>query len=246
MRYSMVKAALPLQKYIYSYWEFFTEQPLIQPYYHRVVADGCMALIVDMLNPENTFIRGFNTNYTEYRFEGTFHYVGVCFYPSALPLLFRQPAGELTNQFEKLNLFMPRMAKSFTELFERAVTIQQVKHIFDAYFLQLLTGISISYDGRFFNAVDIILKSHGALNVQSDIKTGISSRQLRRLFDFYIGETPKTFCAIVRFQNLINGKPTPSCIRERKIFYDAGYYDQAHFIKEFKRLYGLTPSRALQ
>jgi hypothetical protein len=46
----MTQPALPLQKYIYSYWEFFTEQPLTQPYHHRVVADGCIAIIIDMLN----------------------------------------------------------------------------------------------------------------------------------------------------------------------------------------------------
>lgn len=244
--YSMVRPAAPLQKYIYSYWEFYTEKPLTTPYLHRVVADGCIALIVDLLDPSNTFIRGFITNYTEYQFEGSFHYAGVCFYPSAFPLLFRHPADELTNKFECLDLFMPTSARHLSQAFDRKVSIEVVKEVFDRYFLEILNKGSAAYDGRFFNAIDLILKSHGSLNVQRDIDTGISPRQLRRLFEFYIGETPKTFCNIVRFQHLINSKPTVDCIRNKKIFYEAGYYDQAHFIKEFKKLYGLTPSLALQ
>lgn len=244
--YSMVKPLPLLQKYIYSYWEFYTEKPLTTPYLHRVVADGCIALIVDLKNPENTFIRGFVTNYTAYEFAGSFHYAGVCFYPGAFPLLFKLPAEEITNRFEQLNPFMPGCAKHMMQAFDRKVDIQIVKQVFDKYFLEILYKSSSAYDGRFFNAIDLILKSHGTLNVQSELNTGVSPRQLRRLFEFYIGDTPKTFCNIVRFQHLINSRPTPACIRNKKIFYEAGYYDQAHFIKEFKKLYGLTPSLALQ
>lgn len=244
--YGMVKPHAHLQKYIYSYWEFYTEKPLEQPYYHRVVADGCIALIIDLLNPENSFFRGFVTHFTEYKFEGVFHYIGVCFYPSAFPVLFNCPAKELTNQFEQLDSLMPRMAKSFAELFDYIMPLYEVEAIFNNYFLTIMMQKLHSCDGRFLNAIDLILKSGGLLQVQSDLNTGISPRQMRRLFDFYIGEAPKKFCSIVRFQNFINAKPTVSCIRQRKIYYDVGYYDQAHFIKEFKHLYGLTPSIAFQ
>ncbi|RAV98163.1 AraC family transcriptional regulator [Pseudochryseolinea flava] len=244
--YSQVRSAPPLQKYIYSYWEFYTDQPLRQPYSHRIVADGCIALIVDILNPENNFIRGFITSYTEYQFDGSFHYAGVCFYPSAFPVLFGLPASELTNVFEQLNSFLPHVARTFTQLFDTKTNISRTKQTFDDYFIRKMIRGNLAYDARFFNAVDIILKSGGALNVQTDLKTGVSPRHLRRLFDFYVGESPKMFCTVVRFQNIINQRPTAICIREKKIFYEAGYYDQAHFIKEFKRLYGLTPSFALQ
>ena len=80
------------------------------------------------------------------------------------------------------------------------------------------------------------------MKIESDLKNiGISPRQLRRLFDFYIGSSPKTFSQVIRFQNILNAKPSAESLRKNKLFFDAGYYDQAHFIKEFKTMYGQTP-----
>ena len=76
------------------------------------------------------------------------------------------------------------------------------------------------------------------------MNTGVSQRQLRRLFEFYIGDTAKTFAKVVRFQNILRAKPSSQSLRQNKLFFDVGYYDQAHFIKEFKNFYGVTPSKA--
>ena len=82
------------------------------------------------------------------------------------------------------------------------------------------------------------------LNVETDLNTGISPRQLRRLFEFYIGDSAKTFSQVVRFQNILRAKPSSQSLRQNKLFFDVGYYDQAHFVKEFKNFYGVTPSKA--
>lgn len=82
------------------------------------------------------------------------------------------------------------------------------------------------------------------VDIENDLNTGISSRQLRRLFDFYIGDTAKTFSKVVRFQNILRANPSSQSLRQNKLFFDVGYYDQAHFIKEFKNFYGVTPSKA--
>ena len=71
--------------------------------------------------------------------------------------------------------------------------------------------------------------------------TGISRRRLQRLFKFYIGDSPKTFSQVVRFQQILSAKRSLERLKKEKIFFDAGYYDQAHFIKEFKTFYGTTP-----
>ena len=73
---------------------------------------------------------------------------------------------------------------------------------------------------------------------------GISARQLRRIFEFYIGDTAKTFSKVVRFQNLLRAKPSTQSLQHDKLFFDLGYYDQSHFIKEFKNCFGTTPGKA--
>jgi AraC-like DNA-binding protein len=92
--------------------------------------------------------------------------------------------------------------------------------------------------------MEIILQSAGVLNVERDLDVGLSPRQLSRLFEYYTGDTVKSFSKIVRFQNYIRKQSASGSPEQGQHYLDAGYYDQAHFIKEFKRLYGTTPFKA--
>ncbi|MEL6606454.1 MAG: AraC family transcriptional regulator, partial [Cyanobacteria bacterium J06614_10] len=56
----------------------------------------------------------------------------------------------------------------------------------------------------------------------------------------------KSFCQVVRFQYILNAKPSTQSLRENKIFFDVGFFDQAHFIKTFVKFYGVTPSKAFR
>ncbi len=109
--------------------------------------------------------------------------------------------------------------------------------------LNLLKSIKFNDDSRLYESINIILKNSGVLNTETELDTGISSRQLRRLFQFYIGDTAKVFSKVVRFQNILRAKPSTQSLRQNKLSFDAGYYDQAHFIKEFKIFYGVTPGK---
>lgn len=72
-------------------------------------------------------------------------------------------------------------------------------------------------------------------------RNGITSRYLQKLFLQYTGLTPKLYSKINRFQNslkLVSKKDTSLT----SIAYDCGYFDQSHFIREFKSFTGFTPS----
>jgi AraC-like DNA-binding protein len=70
---------------------------------------------------------------------------------------------------------------------------------------------------------------------------GITSRYLQKLFLQHTGLTPKLFSKINRFQNslLLVAKQNESLT---SIAYECGYFDQSHFIREFKSFTGKTPS----
>jgi AraC-like DNA-binding protein len=70
---------------------------------------------------------------------------------------------------------------------------------------------------------------------------GITSRYLQKLFLQYTGLTPKLYTKINRFQNSLR-LVTKKEISLTSIAYDCGYFDQSHFIKEFKSFTGFTPS----
>lgn len=233
-----------LQGFIYCYWRLQTTVPLDDPFIYRVVADGCIDIFFELNNPAESFVMGFCKKYTEFPLENSFDYIGVRFLPTMFPQLFKINAAELSNRFENLDVVTPGTARFITSAFETGLPVTEIKHRFDDYFLHLATSIDFNHDARFYGALSVILQNFGMLNVEKDLDTGLSPRQLRRLFEHYIGDSAKTFSQVVRFQNILRAKPSQQSLRENKLFYDNGYYDQAHFIKEFKNLYGVTPGKA--
>lgn len=233
-----------LQGSIYCYWQLQTTAVLDEPFFYRVVADGCIDIFFELHNPAENFVMGFCKKYTEFPLDNSFNYVGVRFLPTMFPQLFKINASELSNRFENLDAVLPETARYIASQFEGRMLMSEIKQRFDDYFLDLLGNIEFDHDPRFYQALSIILKNYGVLNVEKDLDTGLSPRQLRRLFEFYIGDSAKTFSQVVRFQNILRAKPSGQSLRENKLFYDTGYYDQAHFIKEFKNFYGVTPGKA--
>jgi AraC-like DNA-binding protein len=233
-----------LQNFIYCYWQLNTTQALTEAFTYRVVADGCIDIFFELNRPEENFVMGFCKKFTEFPLNNTFHYLGVRFLPTMFPQLFGINAAELSNRFEPLKLVVPKVSAFITNSFHDQLTTEQIRQNLDQYFIQQIEKASFNNDNRLYNALEKILSTSGVLNIEQDLDTGISQRQLRRLFEFYIGDTAKTFAKVVRFQNILRAKPSTQSLRQNKLFFDAGYYDQAHFIKEFKNFYGVTPGRA--
>ena len=233
-----------LQNFIYCYWQLNTSSPLTDAFIYRVVADGCIDIFFELKRPEENFVMGFCKKFTEFPLENTFHYLGVRFLPTMFPQLFGINAAELSNRFEPLKLVVPELSDFITKNFHDQLSIEQIRQNFDQYFIHRIEKVSFNNDARLYNAIEKILRSSGVLNIEQDLDTGISQRQLRRLFEFYVGDSAKTFAKVVRFQQILRAKPSTQSLRQNKLFFDVGYYDQAHFIKEFKNFYGVTPSRA--
>lgn len=234
-----------LQKFIYCYWQFKTSSPLTSPFNHLIVADGCIDIYFDLNNPQENYVMGFCKKYTEFLLENSFNYVGIRFLPTMFPQLFSISAKELSNRFEHLENVTPATSDFIENHFYPELGLDEIKKKLDNYFLQIVSDLSFNWDSRLYQSIDIILKNKGVLEIEQ-LDTGISQRQLRRLYEFYIGDTAKTFSNIVRFQNMLHAKPSSESLRKNKLFYDAGYYDQAHFIKAFKNFYGVTPGKAFE
>ena len=73
---------------------------------------------------------------------------------------------------------------------------------------------------------------------------GVTSRHLRRAFTESVGVGPKDFARALRLQRAV--RMAGGSRDWGSIAVDAGYYDQAHLIAEFRDLVGLTPSAFLK
>ncbi len=236
--------ALVLQSYIYCYWELKTTRKLTNDFVYQVVADGCTDVFFERHTPHDAFVMGFCKEHTPFSLGNSFHYIGIRFLPAAFTQLFWISALELANRTEVLSETVPDLAAYISRHFAEHAAPTTLQTTLDSFFCNYLKNNTPAIDSRLSQAMYQIVQQAGLVRVETDLSTGIGQRQLRRLFDFYLGETPKKFSQIVRFQHFLNANPTQQRLKESKLFFDYGYYDQAHFIKEFKKLYGLTPSQA--
>jgi len=146
---------------------------------------------------------------------------------------------------EWLKSVLPKVSEKMGQIIYNKSDLKELKQHFDTYFLQLFCNLPNIQDKRLDFALNKILHSQGNLIVK-DLDVGLSTRQLRRLFEFYLGDSPKAFSKVVRFQNILKSVHLHDALSEKSFFYDFGYYDQSHFIKDFKTFYGLRPKTALK
>lgn len=74
-------------------------------------------------------------------------------------------------------------------------------------------------------------------------KLGISTRQLERLFRARIGLSPKEMGKIIRLNAAFSSLESDPDISLTSLSYEAGYYDQSHFSRDFKSIAGVSPSK---
>jgi AraC-like DNA-binding protein len=72
---------------------------------------------------------------------------------------------------------------------------------------------------------------------------GLSQRRFIQLFRAEVGLTPKAFARVRRFQEALNRLSGSAQPNWADLAIDCGYYDQAHFIHDFKEFCGLSPAR---
>lgn len=101
---------------------------------------------------------------------------------------------------------------------------------------KIKTLLPKNIDDRKRNLFNLIYSTNGSLSVtELSEKAFWSSRQINRYFNQKFGLSLKAYCNILRFRASLQH------IKEGKFFPEQNFTDQAHFIKEVKKLSGVTP-----
>jgi YesN/AraC family two-component response regulator len=96
------------------------------------------------------------------------------------------------------------------------------------------------------STVDALLKTNGTTHINFILKNDISKRrQLERHFKKQIGISPKQLGKAIRLQTTLNLLLNKKSETLTDIAYECEYFDQNHFIKDFKDLVGVTPKEFL-
>lgn len=228
-----------IAEFVYCFWQLSSKERLPEPYIYRVVSDGCIDIFFDRNNPADNSVMGFCPGYKEFALGCDFDYIGMRFFPGVFPLLFNVDAKIISDRDPPLKSVLPDFSRRIEEEIHPDLSLGEIVNRLLAKLESVVKKQKNSFDPRFSKALVFLLERRGVLNTESDLDTGLSPRQLRRVFNYYLGTTPKSFAKVVRFQNVLSsGDP--------KRYYEAGFFDQAHFIKDFKTFYGVTPHKAFK
>ena len=89
-------------------------------------------------------------------------------------------------------------------------------------------------------AVKLIYQTKGTIRIKElNQRLFISQSPFEKRFRKLVGTTPKKFSSIVRFNTILNSLTNTKSLTE--ICYENNFFDQAHFIKDFKQFTGDTP-----
>lgn len=94
----------------------------------------------------------------------------------------------------------------------------------------------------FIRGLDRLVESDGNDSIESvAAQLAISTRQLDRLFARHLGIAPKAVAKVLRFQRTLRALMRDPEVTLAEVAADAGYFDQPHFIRDFKRMTGGVP-----
>lgn len=168
--------------------------------------------------------------------------IGIEFNPQGVYRFFRFNLNEIRNQIFSLEDLLGKAGKQLTEQIANTISVQQKLVVIQQF---LLNQLSIHCEDEIFEyCVEKIRSSNGKISIKElEKKTGYSSRWLNMKFNDKLGVSPKILSSIIRFNNYYQSFILGSNESLFKNDYYHLFYDQSHFIKDFKRFTGLPPAK---
>lgn len=165
--------------------------------------------------------------------------VGASLYPWVGNCLYNIPAGEFTNQLAPLDNL-----ESDTGVYDQLKLCADKNALFDCLERYLLKKLFKKHnDPMVYSLAKQIINNptREALNLNTSA-LGLSRRRIEQRFIISTGLSMGAFTRKVRFQKAVQLlKEKRAGINLTAIGLQAGYYDQAHFISDFKAFSGLSP-----
>jgi AraC-like DNA-binding protein len=258
MNYQTFQPHLDLKSLISCYWTL--EVPADNDSQkQRIVPDGCieMAFIlgddIKRYTSEDEFIlqpRAMVLGQTIEPFyiepTGYVNTFAIRFYPYGFANFVAEPIKNLANKETPIELlFEEKIAKELEQKIIQAKDIKERIEIIEKFLIARLNEKSI-VENIVKSTVDALLSTKGNASIKTILKEDLSKRrQLERKFANQIGVSPKQLGKIIRLQTALKmllDKETESLTN---IAYESEYYDQAHFIKDFKEFTGTNPKEFL-
>lgn len=229
----------------------------------RLIPDGSASLVIE-LDDQERFIydneslakvqlcRGswLSGNFTEYLSFGTIRntdLMGVRFKPGGLYPYIDLPMDNMKNRvLDGVEVFGRDIEELRMALIREKESIEKNK-ILGEWLIDLKSKYNKPVNERIKWARDEILNFPNFMEINKIVsRTGYSDKHFISLFKNQIGFTPKIFQRIIKFNQILPKIQQSESLSWTQISHECGYYDQSHFIRDFKKFSGFNPSEFIE
>jgi AraC-like DNA-binding protein len=234
--YREIPPSARLRRYVECYWE----QSQAEAADYLVLPDGCVDILFSRSGAEPTGLAAVGLMTAPMRVPGApaRSFFGVRFRPG-MASSFIPGAELLIDEIRPLAELAGNAARRMFERLAEANTLEEMGELMDPS-LRPLDPPDIA--ARLLGQLE---SADGSLD-QVIVHSGLSVRHFRRLCLERAGVSPKYLSRILRFRKAVQKMPVAAQPSWADFAVACGYYDQAHFIREFQEFAGCTPGRFLQ
>lgn len=224
--------------FVRHYWVVRWDLVGKDPYTQHVIPNPCVNLVVE---PDRTAIFGPGKEKYGHHLEGQGSVFGVKFKPGGFyPFVQESVSSMLDNPLSIRDVF---------DTDPRSLEAQVFSHSDDGWNISLVENMIRSKLPAQDDQVTLVNQIVDHVYGQPDITKvdaicehfQMNIRTLQRLFDQYVGVSPKWVIKIARIQSAAETTDGNDTHNWAKLSMDLGYHDQSHFIKDFKSILGQTP-----
>lgn len=173
---------------------------------------------------------------------GEVHVFNILLQPAALNSLVGVDMTSLVNDGVSARDVIGKRAELLNDAVRSAPDFASRIAAAERWFAMMLDD-GLAQDGIGFTS-RLLLASRGRIRIDQLVeRSGLSPRHFQRRFASQVGLSPKLYARTIRFDAALTAHRNEPMKSWTQIAHEAGYFDQAHFIRECHALVGVGPSQ---
>jgi len=228
-----------LSYFVEQYWIITWDLRGQEPFVQETLPFPSIHLVFEK---DNSRVYGIERGKFSRRLENAGRVFGIKFRPGAFYPFLKAPVSQLTNHSFPLSEVLTVDSRIWEDKILSLEDPAEMQVFVENFLRERLPECDETI-AVINQIVDRIIAEREITKVEDvAAQFNFSKRTLQRLFSQYVGVSPKWVIQRYRLQEAAEQLSTGAQVDWAKLAVDLGYFDQAHFIKDFKTLIGQSPA----
>lgn len=256
--FKLIEPCLELKPFIQSFWLVkFKRIPFSVPL--KIIADGNSGFVINFSSAYIVKMKGKSSTYSD-KFvyfppsedpafvsaKGNVFVIGVRFNAAGVYRFFNKDISSFNNNISRIENSSDWQIDSLFSSLEKTQKVKDKIHTLELFLLDKLKHSKKRNSPWIFEFISRIREEKGNVNIQDLCEEfNVDIRHVQRRFKIELGLSAKLYSRLIRIQD---SKKTLSSLIVASLTsfsYDKGFFDQSHFINEFKHFIKETPREYL-